>query len=110
ADPLVAERGALVPGERRGVLPEEFELSGGRPVEDAEQVEERGLASAGRAEDDHEFAFGDLEVHAVEHAALFVGLHQPGGADEDAIHNGWPPRGRPSRRATRGTPWPACRG
>ena len=44
------------------------QLTGGRPVEPTEEVEERRLPTAARAHDGHRLAAGDLEVDLVDGA------------------------------------------
>src|SRR5436305_300826 len=55
-------------------------------VEPAEEMQQRGLAAAGRTDHCHELAPLDLQVRAVEHAprsaTLAVRLHKPSGRDE----------------------------
>src|SRR5439155_4720630 len=62
--------------------------AGGRAIEPADEVEQRGLARAGRAHQRHEISPGDAEVDAVEHldrlAAAPVGLRHAADLDERA--------------------------
>ena len=54
---------------------------GGRRVEAAEDVEQRGFAAARRAEQHDQFAVVEIEVHAIERANLrlpaWINLRQP---------------------------------
>ena len=65
--PVAAE--ASSPRRRRGWLidsPSSVDLAGRRPVEAAEELEERDLAGAGRAHQGDELARDDRERHAAQ--------------------------------------------
>src|SRR5262245_20301324 len=56
--------------------------SGGRPVEAADQVEERGLAGAGRPDDRDHFTAGNGEGDVLESGDVSLALELPGNAIE----------------------------
>jgi hypothetical protein len=68
--------------------------SGGRQVEAPEDVQERGLAAAGGAEQDQELAGHETQIHAAErvhlHLAHLVGL----GQGDHLEHRSFAPRSR----------------
>ena len=53
--------------ERMDVAAGDLHDAGGRPVETAENLQQRGLAGAGRADDGDAFAGAHREVHALQH-------------------------------------------
>ena len=53
-------------GQRRHVAPADPQLPGGRPVEAAEQVHQRRLAGAGRADDGDVLALVDAQAHPAQ--------------------------------------------
>ena len=67
ADLAVAERGQLALAHRRQRLAVEPDLARGRPVERAEDVQQRALADPGLADDDHLLARRDVEVEVAQH-------------------------------------------
>src|ERR1700712_5119749 len=63
-----AEAGDL-PGWRAGeVLILQDQLAGGRRVDTADQIEDRGLAGAVRADDGEHLAFADVEADRIDRA------------------------------------------
>ena len=90
ADPPCAQRGQPPVGHARHVVPGDPDGPLGRPVERAEEVQERRLARAGRADDRDELAALDPEVDRLEgvdrrHAR--VALADPGQLG-DGAHDG----------------------
>ena len=74
ADLVAAQPGQRRRRKRRERLPVDPDLARRRPVEPADQIQQRGFSGAGRPHDRHHLAAGDLEVHGVErdHLALAV--------------------------------------
>src|SRR5689334_939697 len=68
AERAQAERGELVVGERREVVPLEEDATGARAVEGAEELQQGRLAAAARPLERDELARLDLELDAVERA------------------------------------------
>ena len=68
AERAQAELRELVVGQRREVAALEEHVAGARPVERAEQLQERRLAASARSLERDELAGFDLEVDAVERA------------------------------------------
>ena len=56
------------------------DLAAGRPVEPGDLPQQRGLAAAGRADEDHELAVDDLEVDVVQHVDRAEGFAELGRA------------------------------
>ena len=79
AHAAVAEGGGGALGKRRRVFPGEVERTGLRPVEEAEHLEERGLAHAAPAHDRHHLPGGGVEVEPPEN-------RDPGGAGAETAH------------------------
>ena len=86
AHAAVAEGGGGALGKRCGVLPGEVEGAGLRPVEEAEHLEERGLADPAPAHDRHHLPGGGVEVETPEHRDPgrpgAEPAHQPAGPEE----------------------------
>ena len=92
ADVPPPQRRQVALGRARHVDPAELDAARLRPVEPAEQVQQRRLAAPGAAEHGDDLARLDLEIGAVEHpprdAALAEGLDEPAGAHHRHTVNG----------------------
>jgi hypothetical protein len=91
AERLVAQPPALGVGERGHRAAENLHLAAGGRIQSAEQVEQRALARARRADDRDHLARRDGHVHAQQHphrhAGVAVRLLQPA-AGEDRLARG----------------------
>ena len=110
ADELCAQCGALELRDLGGVGPVVEGRAAGGCVEQAEQVQQRGLAAAGLADDGGELALAELERHVLERVgrgiAFAIDLVEVAGHQERAqiargrvSHSGSPRSGRASRSA-----------
>lgn len=103
ADGVAAQMRDLGIAERGGILPLDQEPARGRPVEQADDVEQGALARAGRADQREELAVIELEVDVVQHLGLVRLTDVVGLADllepEDFASHGSPPPDRAWRRA-----------
>ena len=90
ADGLVAEGRQFLFVEAEDVLPADAEGAGVRPVQRPEDVQERGFARAGFADDGHHLRPGHGQVHPLENVEGVVGFADVGGLE----HVG---RGHPAR-------------
>ena len=81
ADVLAAIAGQLALVGADQVVVAEDDLAGGRRVEPAEDVEQRRLAAAGRAEQHDKFAFANVEIDRAQRMHLDfarpINLRQP---------------------------------
>jgi hypothetical protein len=88
-------------GRVRQILIAARELPRRRDIQPAQDVEQRRLAAAGRAEQDDQLAAMELEVHAAKRAHQDV-AHAIR-LDEPPVR-GWPGSGRPSRLRSSSSP------
>ena len=70
-------------GRRHGVDQPavDADLAAGRPVEPGDLPQQRGLAAARRADEDHQLAVDDVEVDVLQHVHRAVGLAEVGQRD-----------------------------
>ena len=100
ADFVAADAGEFVVGESGEGNAVQGDFAGGGLVEGANEIEESGLARAGRADEGDHFASGDVQVHAVERedfALAVVFLGELGNVDHggiSALLTRMPERGR----------------
>ncbi len=91
AQRAVAQRAALGLVEAGEVAARHLDAAGGGLVEPAEQVQQRALAAARRADDGHLLAAADLEVDRRQDGhvqlALNEGLGEPAGAQHRLHHS-----------------------
>jgi hypothetical protein len=73
AELLATQTRATVVVERADVDLVEKDLTVGRPIESAEQIQEGALSGSGKARQRHELTFVDGELDAVQHPGLDLG-------------------------------------
>ena len=88
----IAQLAARSIGQAIDLPPGDRHRSCSRQVQAAEQLQQRGLAGAGRADDRDALAGGDLEIDALEHfdarVALLEVLEQAAAGENEVRHGG----------------------
>ena len=111
ADLAEAQLRQFVVIERRETLAAKLDFTVIRPVQAAEQMQQRALARAGCAPQRNELARFDRQVHAAqdldETRTDAVGLAQAGGAEEGCVHRKGRVMSRSMRTRMRGMGWMA---
>ena len=82
ADPPVPERGQVLPAEAEDVGPCDAERAAVGGQQGAEDLQEGGLAGAGRAHDGHDLALFHLEINALEDLEVPEMLPDAAGFDD----------------------------
>ena len=82
--PILSRRTRVSPSsvERGERLAVDFDFAFGGAVEAADQVQQRRFAGAGRADDGHHFAAGDVEIQALQRRHLTLARKLFGDAAE----------------------------
>ena len=68
------ERPRLAGGTSRHVLPVDQDLAGGQVLQPGDEAQQRGLAAARGADEDHELAVADVEIGIGDDDRITEGL------------------------------------
>ena len=89
-DLVAADACQVIIGKTREILPVDEDLAAGRPIEAADQVQQRRLSGSGWADNRHHLATADVDRHAIERRDVAAGAGKLLGHISELNHGGGP--------------------